>query len=74
MSNAFRTSSEELTDGQISDKIIAAFKDEFKPKALIRRLKLKNPIYSATAAYGHMGRPSYEQDVETAYVSIEEKW
>lgn len=71
--NTFRTSKVKLTDGQISDKIIAAFKEEFKPKALIERLKLKNPIYSATAAYGHMGRPSYEQDVETAYVSIEEK-
>lgn len=71
--NTFRTAKVKLTDGQISDKIIEAFKDEFKPKALIERLKLKNPIYSATAAYGHMGRPSYEQDVHTAYVEVVEK-
>lgn len=71
--NTFRTAKVKLTDGQISDKIIEAFKDEFKPKALIERLKLKNPIYSATAAYGHMGRPCYEQDVNTAYVEVVEK-
>ena len=27
-----------------------------KPASIISRLKLKNPIYSETAAYGHMGR------------------
>jgi S-adenosylmethionine synthetase len=69
--NTFGTAKVKLTDSQISDKIIEVFKDDFKPKAIIERLKLKNPIYSATAAYGHMGRPSYEQDVELAYVTIE---
>ena len=29
-----------------------------KPASIISRLKLKNPIYSETAAYGHMGRKS----------------
>ncbi|HUH74121.1 MAG TPA: methionine adenosyltransferase [Chitinophagales bacterium] len=69
--NTFNTAKVKLTDSQISNKIIEVFKEDFKPKAIIERLKLKNPIYSATAAYGHMGRPSYEQDVEFAYVTIE---
>lgn len=45
-----------MTDSEIS----AIVKDLFdmRPAALIRRLKLKNPIYTFTAAYGHMGRPS----------------
>lgn len=71
--NTFGTSKIKLTDSQISDKIIEVFKEDFKPKAIIDRLKLKNPIYSATAAYGHMGRPCYEQNVELAYVTIEYK-
>ncbi len=54
--NTYGTSKVELSDGQISNKIIEEFKNDFKPKAIIERLKLKNPIYSATAAYGHMGR------------------
>jgi S-adenosylmethionine synthetase len=43
-----------LTDGQIADKLKELF--DMRPSALIKRLKLKNPIYSPTAAYGHMGR------------------
>lgn len=70
--NTFRTAKVDLTDGQISNKIIEALKNEFKPKAIIERLKLKNPIYSPSAAYGHMGRQPYEQEVDTAYVTVEE--
>ncbi len=43
-----------LTDGEIAKKIKQHF--DLKPASIIRDLKLKNPIYSATAAYGHMGR------------------
>jgi len=71
--NTFRTAKVKLTDGQISDKVIELFKDDFKPKALIERLQLKNPIYSVTAAYGHMGRAPYEAEVETAQVTVGEK-
>ena len=71
--NTFGTAKVNLTDSQISNKIIEAFKSEFKPKSIIDRLKLKNPIYSVTASYGHMGRVPFEKEVETAYVSIDEK-
>ena len=43
-----------LTDGEIADKISKLF--DLKPAAIEKRLKLRSPIYSETAAYGHMGR------------------
>lgn len=52
--NTYGSSNVDLTDGQIAAKISEIF--DMKPAALIRRLKLKNPIYGETAAYGHMGR------------------
>lgn len=69
--NTYRTAKVKMSDGEISAKIIELFKNDFKPKNIIDRLKLKNPIYSATAAYGHMGREPYDAEVATAYVSVE---
>jgi S-adenosylmethionine synthetase len=43
-----------LTDGQIAKKIESLF--DMRPYAIETRLKLRNPIYQETAAYGHMGR------------------
>ena len=43
-----------FTDGEIAAKISKLF--DLKPAAIEKRLKLRNPIYSETAAYGHMGR------------------
>jgi S-adenosylmethionine synthetase len=43
-----------LSDEQIADKIKNVF--DMRPAALIKRLALKNPIYSETSSYGHMGR------------------
>ncbi len=43
-----------LTDGEIADKISKVF--DMRPSAIVKRFGLKNPIYSPTAAYGHMGR------------------
>jgi S-adenosylmethionine synthetase len=43
-----------LSDSQISEKIQAIF--DLRPAAIEQRLKLRNPIYRETAAYGHMGR------------------
>ncbi len=43
-----------LTDGELADKLLALF--DMRPKAIEQRLKLRNPIYSETASYGHMGR------------------
>ena len=43
-----------MTDNEIAKKIEELF--DLRPKAIETRLKLRNPIYSETAAYGHMGR------------------
>ena len=43
-----------LTDSQISEKVQEIF--DLRPAAIEQRLKLRNPIYRETAAYGHMGR------------------
>ncbi|MGC1631316.1 MAG: methionine adenosyltransferase [Gelidibacter sp.] len=43
-----------LTDGEIADKIFEIF--DMRPSAIEDRLKLRQPMYSETAAYGHMGR------------------
>ena len=43
-----------LSDGEISQKIESIF--DMTPYGIESRLKLRNPIYSETAAYGHMGR------------------
>ncbi len=43
-----------LTDGELAEKMLALF--DMRPKAIEQRLKLRNPIYSETASYGHMGR------------------
>ncbi len=43
-----------MTDGEIAQHIESIF--DMRPAAIEKRLKLRNPIYSETAAYGHMGR------------------
>ncbi|MEP6846261.1 MAG: methionine adenosyltransferase domain-containing protein, partial [Panacibacter sp.] len=43
-----------LTDGQIGKVVEGIF--DMRPYFIEQRLKLRNPIYSETAAYGHMGR------------------
>ncbi len=43
-----------LTDGEIAEKVGQIF--DMRPAAIEDRLKLRNPIYQETAAYGHMGK------------------
>jgi S-adenosylmethionine synthetase len=43
-----------LTDGEIAEKIKSIF--DLTPFGIEQRLKLRTPIYTETAAYGHMGR------------------
>ena len=50
----YGTAKVNLTDGEISKKVEAIF--DMRPYFIEQRLKLRNPIYSETAAYGHMGR------------------
>ena len=47
-----------MTDGEIANTIQEMSCFNLKPASIISRLKLKTPIYSETAAYGHMGRES----------------
>ena len=52
--NTYGTAKVGLTDGEIAQKVKALF--DLRPKAIEERLKLRNPIYSETASYGHVGR------------------
>jgi len=59
--NTYGTSNLKLTDGQIADKVNDIF--DLRPSAIVKNLGLKNPIYETTAAYGHLGRDFYSEDV-----------
>ncbi|WP_347374141.1 methionine adenosyltransferase [Aequorivita sp. Q41] len=52
--NTYNSSKVKLSDGDIAKKVATIF--NMRPAAIESRLKLRNPIYSETAAYGHMGR------------------
>ncbi len=52
--NTYGKAKVDLTDGEIAEKITQVF--DMRPYSIEQRLKLRNPIYSETAAYGHMGR------------------
>jgi len=51
--NTYGTSKVNLNDGQIAEKLIEIF--DMRPYAIEQRFNLRSPIYSETAAYGHMG-------------------
>lgn len=52
--NTYGRSNVKMSDGEIAQKISKLF--DLRPKAIERTLKLRQPIYRETAAYGHMGR------------------
>ena len=52
--NTYGTCSFNMTDGEIAEKVSEIF--DMRPAAIEERLKLRQPMYSETAAYGHMGR------------------
>ena len=52
--NTFGTSKVSITDGELANVIEEIF--DMRPYFIEKRLKLRNPIYLETAAYGHMGR------------------
>lgn len=52
--NTYGKSNLEISDAEIAKKIDLLF--DLRPKSIEQRLKLRNPIYSETATYGHMGR------------------
>ena len=52
--NTYGKSNVKMSDGEIAAKIEQLF--DLRPKSIERELKLRQPMYSETAAYGHMGR------------------
>jgi S-adenosylmethionine synthetase len=54
--NTYGTAKVEMSDGEIAKIVEGIF--DMRPYFIEQRLKLRNPIYSETAAYGHMGRKS----------------
>ena len=65
--DTYGTSKVNLTDGKIAEIVKEMPCFNLKPASIISRLKLKNPIYSETAAYGHMGRKS---EIKTVKFSV----
>lgn len=58
--NTYGTAKVNLKDGEIAEKVLELF--DLRPYAIEQNLKLRNPIYEETAAYGHMGRTPYTAD------------
>ena len=56
--DTYGTTKVDITDGEIAEIVKNMPCFNLKPASIISRLKLKTPIYSETAAYGHMGRES----------------
>ena len=54
-----------MSDGEIAVKIQAIF--DLRPYAIVNRFGLKNPIFEATASYGHFGRDVFTKEVEVTY-------
>ena len=63
--NTYGRSHVNMTDGEIAEKIAQMF--DLRPKAIERQLKLRQPMYLETAAYGHMGRKN--EVVEKTFTS-----
>ena len=63
--NTYGKSHVNLTDGEIAEKVKNMF--DLRPKAIERQLKLRQPMYLETAAYGHMGRKN--EVVEKTFTS-----
>ncbi|MFO7668099.1 MAG: methionine adenosyltransferase [Bacteroidales bacterium] len=52
--NTYGKSNVDMSDGEIAKKLATLY--DLRPAAIEKQLKLRNPIYSETASYGHMGR------------------
>jgi len=66
--NTFGTSKVDFTDAEISQKVSQLF--DMRPKSIIDRLGLKNPIFFETAAYGHMGRKPFSKQVSLQNLEV----
>ena len=50
-----------ISEGEIADRIAKLF--DLRPASIVRRFGLKNPIFEATASYGHFGNRPYTKEV-----------
>ena len=64
--NTYGRANVALTDGEIAEKIKQMF--DLRPKTIERMLKLRQPMYLETAAYGHMGRKN--ETVKKTFTSL----
>ncbi len=71
--NTYGKKNVNLTDGEIAEKVKAIF--DLRPAAIEKRLKLRNPLYIESAAYGHMGRTpvTVKKQFESPYMGKVEK-
>jgi S-adenosylmethionine synthetase len=67
----YGTAKVNMTDGEIAKKVMAMPCFDMRPYFIEQRLKLRNPMYSETAAYGHMGRKN--ETVEKTFYSPDGK-
>jgi S-adenosylmethionine synthetase len=68
--NTYNTARVKENDTEIAEKIRQMF--DLRPSSIIKRFGLKNPIFLPTAAYGHMGRQPYIDDVKVYRNNIPE--
>jgi S-adenosylmethionine synthetase len=71
--NTYGRNNIDLSDAEIAQKVKEIF--DLRPAAIEERLKLRNPIYLDSAAYGHMGRTpiTIQKRFESPYNGIVEK-
>jgi S-adenosylmethionine synthetase len=67
--NTYGTAKVDMSDGEIAEQVETIF--DMRPYFIEQRLKLRNPIYSETSAYGHMGRKN--ETVEKTFSSPDGK-
>jgi S-adenosylmethionine synthetase len=68
--NTYGKSKINANDAEIAEKLKGIF--DMRPKAIVERFGLKNPVFSETAAYGHMGRNAHKKSVEVNFVELKE--
>lgn len=63
--NTYNTSKVDMSDGAIAQHVSKMF--DMRPAAIVKRFRLKDPVFSETAAYGHLGRDPEVKEVEVFY-------
>lgn len=66
--DTFNTAQVDMSDAEISEKVNKLF--DMRPKKIVERLGLNNPIFFETAAYGHMGRTPFNKRVTVQNLEI----